>query len=160
MSLTCKTCNEFKALERNGNCSSCNRAARKKPKEKKVYALRQYSKKKEKANRKKLKTYKELGETRVCETCGRNDLPISRSHLIPVSQRPKLEAVAENIVLECYGQSDSCHYIWENGQWEDKAMLNNFDERMIRIKELDESYFNQIISKATWANIGKKYPVN
>ena len=148
--MICSQCGEFKQLYRNGICATCNKVNRergKPSKPKKVYALRHFSKKKEKANREKLKAYRKLGETNVCQTCGRSDLPISRSHLIPVGQYPQFEANTKNILLECYGQSDACHDVWEHGSWLQKQQLKNFKQRMETVKQLCPEYYNRLLLK-------------
>jgi hypothetical protein len=133
-----------------GLCASCAREARKVPKEKKRYEIPKISKKKSKALRKKNQAYEKMDRTvpRYCSGCGRADVPLSHSHLIPVSQRPDLEADLRNIVYDCLsiGGRTGCHDIWEHGSLADKMDLNNFQERVKILEELDPEYYHRVFT--------------
>lgn len=127
--------------------SYCKICEVKPEKENKVYQLRPMSSKKQKANKKKLATYGKIeqkGRGAFCESCGTTSKPLSRSHILPVGMYPLFEAVEENIVIDCYGDSESCHWLWEHGTWEQKKKLNNFDHRVEVILKLAPSFLEQI----------------
>lgn len=113
-----------------GLCATHNRLRRKEekpPKEKKVYTLkrntapiRPVSDKKAIALREKAKAYKVVDKRGAfCETCGKPStvVALSHSHILPVGQFPQFEALPENILLQCYGSSDSCHDVFENDKY-------------------------------------------
>lgn len=129
--------------------SYCKICEVKPEKEKKVYQLRPMSSKKQKANKKKLATYGKIeqkGRGAFCESCGTTSKPLSRSHILPVGMYPLFEAVEENIVIDCYGDSESCHYRWENSPIADKMKLGNFEHRVQVILKLAPAYLNLIMN--------------
>lgn len=127
-----------------GICKICPKPE----KEVKVNRIRLMSKKKQAANKKKLATYAEIeekGRGAFCESCGTTSKPLSRSHILPVGQYPQFEAVEENIVIDCYGDSESCHEIWAGGTWKEKVKkLENLDHRIEVILKLAPSFLEQI----------------
>ena len=63
------------------------------------------------------KVCKEIKQERghYCTGCGRSDVPLSFSHLIPRSRRFDLTAEKRNITFHCLsiGERRGCHEIWE-----------------------------------------------
>ena len=55
--------------------------------------MKKVSNKQKKINNKLKKVYREIAETRghYCTGCGRSDVPLSHSHIIPRSRRKDLE---------------------------------------------------------------------
>ena len=104
--------------------------------------LRRVSKKQSKINKELKKVYKELSleRPRYCTGCGRNDVPLSHSHLIPRSYNKSLETNKENITYHCLGMGErkGCHTIWES---KDRNTLLDYMKNMETILQLDESYF-------------------
>ena len=77
-----------------------------------------------------------------CSSCGASQTRIHCSHLVPIGYNKKLEAVSDNILLQC----EQCHLKWERTA-EDVISFNNFGEIMERVKKLDISYYNRIMAK-------------
>ncbi len=99
---------------------------------------------KEKLNIKnKHKAYKILEETKphICTGCGTSN-NLSHSHLVPVGQNKKLEAVVSNITYHCM----DCHHTWEHDIEKRKGMLD-YKENMHKISILDPAYYKIIASK-------------
>jgi hypothetical protein len=135
-----------------GLCASCNRLRRKalsSPSVKKPTKINPVSKKKAEALSKKHATQKQMREQgiRWCETCGRSDVLLSHSHIIPVGQYREFEDVAENIIYECWGDSDSCHYIWEHGTLEQRQAQSTWARKIEVIKKLCPKYLELIFLK-------------
>lgn len=67
---------------------------------------------------------KEIIKTREyeCRGCGATNVPLDFSHTVARSQYPQLITEPDNIELMCR----NCHYVWENGNIEEKAQLRNF----------------------------------
>jgi hypothetical protein len=85
----------------------------------------------------------------VCTGCGRRDVPLSHSHIIARSRRPDLIAAPDNITYQCLsmGQLKGCHDTWEHGDFEQKKMLEDFEDRMLYIYRTDIKYFNLLLLK-------------
>jgi hypothetical protein len=78
----------------------------------------------------------------ICSGCDKKFL-LSNSHLVPVSQNKKLELEEENQVWHCL---DECHPKWEHDKQGRKLMLDYY-ANMEKIKNLDNIYYNLLISK-------------
>ena len=100
------------------------------------------SKKEDKAKRKLKKVYEEIANERgrYCSGCGRSDVPLSHSHLIPRSRRKDLEADKRNITYHCLsiGERKGCHDMWEGI---DRIKLLDYHKNMETILELDVEYY-------------------
>jgi hypothetical protein len=105
------------------------------------------SEKYKKRNKAKMQTYNEIAEKEItwCESCGTTSKPLSRSHILPVGQYRQFEAVEENIIIECYGDSLSCHYKWENGTLDQKMKMETWERKVGVILRLAPSYLNLIM---------------
>ena len=103
------------------------------------------SKRRSKELRKLNKVYDELALEREhkCTGCGRYDVPLSHSHLIPRSRRKDLITNKKNITYHCLsmGKRKGCHSIWETS---DRVTLLDYFDNLETIKELDIDYYNLI----------------
>jgi len=140
-----------------GLCGSCNRLRRKAKapaKPKKTYTLKQVSTKKAVATRAKEKTQLSMRSrgVRWCESCGSADKPLSHSHTIPVGRDAFLEADPENQLYECYGDSDSCHYIWEHGTLDQKMELPTFARKVKYMARVRPAYLARFVANGTNAD--------
>ncbi len=100
---------------------------------------------KQRAENKKLKeVYLDIANDRphYCTGCGRGDLPLSHSHIIPRSRRKDLVCDPNNITYHCLGDSTrrGCHTIWE-GSLEDKQSLLDYHKNIEYILENDTEYY-------------------
>lgn len=106
--------------------------------------MRKVSKKQSKINNKLRKVYKELADERipVCTGCGRSDVPLSHSHIIPRSRRKDLECIKENITYHCLSTPEriGCHVYWE-GNLEKKQKLLDYHTNMEYILQTDAEYY-------------------
>ena len=104
--------------------------------------LKKVSKKQSKINKRLKEVYKELALERpqYCTGCGRSDVPLSHSHLIPRSYNKSLETNKDNITYHClsFNERKGCHEIWES---KDRSKLLDYPKNMETILQLDESYF-------------------
>ena len=100
------------------------------------------SKKEQTQKRKLKKVYKEIAEERghYCTGCGRSDVPLRHSHLIPKSRRKDLETDKRNITYHCLdmGERKGCHTIWES---KDRCMLLDYHKNLEKILEMDVEYY-------------------
>tara|TARA_R110000772_G_scaffold63077_1_gene141423 strand:- start:383 stop:706 length:324 start_codon:yes stop_codon:yes gene_type:complete len=100
------------------------------------------SKKKIEQNKQLKKVYKEIADERghYCTGCGRSDVPLSHSHLIPRSRRQDLITVKENITYHCLsmGERKGCHDIWDST---DKHRLLDYHKSMEYILSVDTEYY-------------------
>lgn len=103
------------------------------------------SKRRSKELRKLNKVYDEIALEREhkCTGCGRYDVPLSHSHLIPRSRRKDLITNKKNITYHCLsmGKRKGCHSIWETS---DRVTLLDYFDNLETIKELDIDYYNLI----------------
>lgn len=110
--------------------------------------LKKISDKQKKVKKALSKVYMEIMSERehCCTGCGRYDVPLSNSHIIPRSRRPDLVTDKRNITYHCLsmGERRGCHDIWEST---DKDTLLDFHNNMEYIMEKDPEYYNIIIEK-------------
>jgi len=104
--------------------------------------MRKISNKQKKINQELKIVYEEIKETRghYCTGCGRSDVPLSFSHLVPRSYNRNLVTSKENITFHCLGMGErkGCHDIWES---KDRHKLLDYPKNMEKILELDEGYY-------------------
>ena len=104
--------------------------------------MRKISKKQSKINKELQNIYTEILQTRshYCTGCGRSDVPLSHSHLIPRSYNKALETDIDNITYHCLsiGGRKGCHEIWES---KDRAKLLDYHRNMEYILENDTEYY-------------------
>ena len=112
--------------------------------------MKAISQKQSAINRKLKKVYKELELERghYCSGCGKSDVPLSHSHLIPRSRRQDLVTDKRNITYHCLDSSDDkgngrkgCHTMWEG---KDRDMLMDYHRNMEYILEVDVEYYHII----------------
>jgi len=104
------------------------------------------TKKENKIKKELKKIYADIAEERphYCTGCGRSDVPLSHSHIIPVSRRKDLQLVKDNITYHCLsmgGQSNrrGCHEMWETSS--ERSMLLDYHKNMEYILETDPEYY-------------------
>jgi 5-methylcytosine-specific restriction endonuclease McrA len=104
--------------------------------------MKKVSSKQAEANKRIKKAYKVIRDTmpHYCTGCGRGDIPLSFSHLIPRSRRKDLEAEISNITYHCLsmGGRKGCHEIWES---RDRYMLLDYHKNLEYILEVDAEYY-------------------
>tara|TARA_R110002020_G_scaffold151278_1_gene328317 strand:- start:251 stop:580 length:330 start_codon:yes stop_codon:yes gene_type:complete len=104
--------------------------------------MRKISKKQNNINKELKKVYKEIETERghYCSGCGRSDVPLSHSHLIPRSRRPDLITDKRNITYHCLsmGERTGCHDIWEGIK---RDRLLDYPKNMEYILEVDPEYY-------------------
>jgi diadenosine tetraphosphate (Ap4A) HIT family hydrolase len=104
--------------------------------------MRKISKKQNNINKELKKVYKEIELERghYCSGCGRSDVPLSHSHLIPRSRRPDLITDKRNITYHCLsmGERTGCHDIWEGIK---RDRLLDYPKNMEYILEVDPEYY-------------------
>jgi diadenosine tetraphosphate (Ap4A) HIT family hydrolase len=105
--------------------------------------MKKVSNKQKKINNKLKKVYREIAETRghYCTGCGRSDVPLSHSHIIPRSRRKDLELDPRNITYHCLSiDRKGCHELWE-GTTLEKQMLLDYHKSLEYILEVDTEYY-------------------
>ena len=104
--------------------------------------MRKISKKQNNINKELKKVYKEIELERghYCSGCGRSDVPLSHSHIIPRSRRPDLITDKRNITYHCLsmGERTGCHDIWEGIK---RDRLLDYPKNMEYILEVDPEYY-------------------
>lgn len=147
----CKTCGELKYIwSRAFGCRQCHMASQSaSPPPTKKTPIKQISNKQSKSNaqvsRAKaivIQYYLDKFGYMFCSSCGTSQGRIHCSHLVPIGYNKELEAVVDNILLQC----PECHSKWENTS-EGIKQFNNLQDILERVKKLDISYYNRIISK-------------
>ena len=74
-----------------------------------------------------------------CNGCGRSDVPLSHSHIIPRSRRPDLVTDKRNITYHCLSlDRKGCHDMWES---KDRIKLLDYHKNMEYILEVDTEYY-------------------
>ena len=106
--------------------------------------MKRVSAKQQKINRELNKVYKELADERphYCTGCGRGDVPLSHSHIIPRSRRKDLVCDKRNITYHSLGVGNrkGCHELWE-GSLEKKQGLLDYHSNLEYILEVDTEYY-------------------
>lgn len=109
--------------------------------------MRKVSYKQAKENKLLSKVYEEMAEDRghYCTGCGRSDVPLSHSHIIPRSRRKDLVLEPRNITYHCLDSGvgtnrKGCHHIWE-GNIESKMLLLDYHSNLEYILEVDAEYY-------------------
>ena len=104
--------------------------------------MRSVSIKQKDINKKIRKAYKEIALERghYCTGCGRADVPLSHSHLIPRSRRADLSFDKANITYHCLsmGERKGCHEIWES---RDRDKVLDYHKNLEYILEMDIEYY-------------------
>ena len=114
--------------------------------------MRKISRKQAQVNTALNKVYKELRDTLppYCSGCGRSDVLLSFSHLIPRSRRSDLITEKRNITYHCIGGGATarkgCHQLWEGGI-KDKQKLLDYHSNLEYILEVDTEYYFLITEK-------------
>ena len=112
--------------------------------------MKSVSNKQRSINKKLKRVYEKISEERdhCCSGCGRADVPLSHSHLIPRSKRKDLECDGRNIVYHCLSMNgrEGCHQLWESNL-NDKMRLLDYHKNMAYIKEVDSKYYYLLINK-------------
>lgn len=107
--------------------------------------MKAISQKQSAINRNLKKVYKEIELERghYCSGCGRSDVPLSHSHLIPRSRRQDLVADKRNITYHCLDMDGrkGCHTMWES---KEREMLMDYHRNMEYILEVDVEYYHII----------------
>lgn len=104
--------------------------------------MKKVSSKQKVINKQLSKVYKEIMNERghYCTGCGRSDVGLSNSHLIPRSRRRDLICDKRNITYHCVsaGERKGCHEIWES---RDKITLLDYHKNIEYILEVDPEYY-------------------
>ena len=85
--------------------------------------------------------YNQIAEERghYCNGCGRSDVPLSHSHIIPRSRRPDLVTDKRNITYHCLSlDRKGCHDMWESSE---RTKLLDYHKNMEYILEVDTEYY-------------------
>ena len=77
-----------------------------------------------------------------CWGCNSNCGALSHSHLIPGT---KFKATIKNIWLMGFGNSNSCHDLWETHNIKQIRKIPNYKKALKVVKELDEHYYYKLI---------------
>ena len=106
--------------------------------------IKKVSNKQSKINRKLKEVYQSILDERphYCSGCGRSDVRLSFSHIIPRSRRKDLETNPDNITFHCLSSPEriGCHNLWE-GTKEQKEKLLDYHQLMSYILETDPEYY-------------------
>jgi diadenosine tetraphosphate (Ap4A) HIT family hydrolase len=104
--------------------------------------VKKVSSKQQKINKELKKVYQEIATERghYCTGCGRSDVPLSHSHIIPRSRRKDLITDKNNITYHCLSMGDrkGCHDIWDST---DRHTLLDYHKNMEYILENDTEYY-------------------
>tara|TARA_R100000742_G_C4275720_1_gene96374 strand:- start:238 stop:576 length:339 start_codon:yes stop_codon:yes gene_type:complete len=104
--------------------------------------MKKISSKQKEIKRKLNKVYKEIAQERAayCEGCGRSDIPLSHSHIIPRSRRGDLVCIKDNIQYLCLsmGERKGCHEKWESRE---KDQLLCYHKNLEYILQEDTEYY-------------------
>ena len=116
----------------------------------KVQKIKKRSKKGQKRHKTKSEVYIEIDtkamneDNFICWGCGGQCGLLSHSHLIPGD---KFLTEKHNIWLMGYGNSNSCHDLWETHNIENLRKIPNYKEALKAVKELDENYYYKLIKE-------------
>ena len=104
--------------------------------------LNKISNKQRKVAKELKKVYNQIDDERghYCTGCGRSDVPLSYSHLIPRSRRQDLVTDIYNITYHCLTMNGrkGCHDIWESN---DKNTLLDYHKNIEYILSVDTEYY-------------------
>lgn len=104
--------------------------------------LKKVSKKQQKINKELKEVYQQISQERphYCTGCGRSDVPLSHSHIIPRSRRKDLITDKNNITYHCLsmGGRKGCHEIWDSN---DRVSLLDYHDNMEYIRTIDTEYY-------------------
>lgn len=110
--------------------------------------MKQVSNKQAIIKRKLRETYEQIDNEReqICQGCGRSDKPLSHSHTISQKRckeigKPELIWDKDNIEIECFGNNEDCHNIWEKGTLLQKWAMDNFLRKLKYIEKNDNETF-------------------
>lgn len=111
-------------------------------KKQKCVDVKPISKKQSKVKKQLIQIYKEISNERghYCTGCGRSDVPLSHSHIIPVSRRKDLETSKDNITYHCLSMNGrkGCHDIWESTN---RNTLLDYHKNIEYILSVDTEYY-------------------
>tara|TARA_R110000850_G_scaffold11806_1_gene40312 strand:- start:436 stop:789 length:354 start_codon:yes stop_codon:yes gene_type:complete len=103
------------------------------------------TKKENKIKKDLMKLYQTIADERphYCTGCGKSSIPLSHSHIIPVSRRKDLQLVKDNITYHCLslgqGTRRGCHEMWESRS--ERSMLLDYHKNLEYILETDPEYY-------------------
>jgi len=104
--------------------------------------MKKISSKQKEIKRKLNKVYNSIAYDRghYCEGCGRSDVLLSHSHIIPRSRRSDLVCVKDNIQYLCLsmGGRTGCHELWES---RGKTKLLCYHKNLEYILQEDTEYY-------------------
>ena len=103
--------------------------------------MKTISNKQKKIKRRLAIVYNEIAEERghYCTGCGKSDVPLSYSHIIPRSRRPDLVTDKRNITFHCLCiERKGCHDMWES---KDRIKLLDYHKNLEYILEIDTEYY-------------------
>ena len=104
--------------------------------------MRKISNKQKKEKRLLSIIYNQIAEERghYCTGCGRSDVPLSHSHLIPRSYNKSLVTDKRNITYHCFslGEHKGCHDMWES---KERVKLLDYCKNMEYILDVDTEYY-------------------
>ena len=150
---TCAECSKFDVLIVHKKRRACSRCVAKKNVKTFIKMSRKSKEKRNKVNR----AYKKLDSTvdKICTGCGRSDVPLSRSHLVPRSANKFLADNLSNLTYHCTDYYDAvlnktvegCHSKWESHNPEKMKQLLDFEKNLDAILKLDERYYVKLCSK-------------
>ncbi|MCH7724438.1 MAG: hypothetical protein IIC76_14035 [Bacteroidetes bacterium] len=99
--------------------------------------MKQVSNKQAIIKRKLHGVYEQIDNEReqVCQGCGRSDKPLSHSHIISqkrCKEIGKTELIwdKDNIEIECFGNNNDCHNVWEKGGMAKQSRMLIFDRKL------------------------------
>lgn len=120
---------------------------------KKTFSIKKISSKRANKEKELTVVYKKIDQERerICEGCGRNDRPLSHSHLLSRYNRPDLTCEEDNIKLHCFGNTGgpekTCHEKWSDFDCLEVKDMLDFKENLEYIKEVDPGVYRKIIAK-------------
>lgn len=114
--------------------------------------MKPISKKQSAINRKRDKAYSEIDHERepICAGCGKSGIPLSHSHIISQKRakylhKPELIYDKNNISLDCYTDSNSCHQRWESGKYDKVEGLMNYGQRLEYLRVNDHQAYMKLV---------------
>lgn len=120
---------------------------------KKTFSIKKISSKRANKEKELHVVYKQIDQERepVCEGCGRNDRPLSHSHLLSRYTRPDLTCEKDNIRLHCFGNTGgpekTCHEKWSDFDCLEVKDMLDLKENLEYIKEVDPGVYRKMIAK-------------